>query len=156
MDVRTHRQLTDCIKQILGDGVQVRHVNPHPALSCMICLWVGNRRWVLPRRLFRQRIATASRSRGLHSRNRRADKWEQQSTAAVAGLKMLEWNRLRRIVGLGPWGEQLLLRLKLQAFSLYDPVRAQVGCPIKAAFDKTRSTCIMSSGLVPPPGYFFT
>ncbi|KAG4239674.1 hypothetical protein PC116_g12331 [Phytophthora cactorum] len=30
---------------------------------------------------------------------------------------------------MGPWGEQLLLRLKWQAFSLYDVSNQKVGCP---------------------------
>jgi hypothetical protein len=36
---------------------------------------------------------------------------------------------VRRVVGLTPWGEQILLRVKHHALSAYDPTSAGLHCP---------------------------
>ncbi|OWZ07690.1 hypothetical protein PHMEG_00019883, partial [Phytophthora megakarya] len=54
---------------------------------------------------------------------------EIHSAPAAAGLEEMDFSQIRRIVALNPWGEQLLLRLKLHAFSMYDPTSATMRCP---------------------------
>ncbi|OWZ00893.1 hypothetical protein PHMEG_00027822 [Phytophthora megakarya] len=88
----------------------------------MVCLWVGRRRWEQPRHHYKRIIGKAGNQRALQDLQRRQLKWRRQDARSAAGLEQLHWKQLRRIVGLNPWGEQLLYRVKTQALSLYSPV----------------------------------
>ena len=81
---------------------------------------------------FKRAAVAASRRRGWKERTRRMKDWRQAGAAAAAGIATLEWKRLRRILGLNGWGEQLLYRMKTKAFSLYDPTQKRQGCPHRA------------------------
>jgi ribonuclease HI len=55
--------------------------------------------------------------------------WRTHSRDAATGLGLLPWRGLRRVLGLTPWSEQLLFRLKHHALSAYNPVSAGFHCP---------------------------
>ncbi|KAE8904742.1 hypothetical protein PF003_g11155 [Phytophthora fragariae] len=97
----------------------------------MVCLWTGTRVWRTPRKAYKAQIGAKARIKGLADSAMRQNKWAASNAGAAAGLKELSWHRLRRIVGPNPWGEQLLLRIKLHAISTYgyNPVTAGMGCP---------------------------
>lgn len=130
----THRinsqgELIRKLTQYMEPEVIVHEVHPHQALSRLVCLWAGRRRWAQTRRTFKRRVAAATITRGKAKIEERASKWREQSTDAACGLDEMQWRRIRRVVGLGPWGEQLIHRLKLQAFSIYDVKHDKPGCP---------------------------
>jgi len=83
----------------------------------------------ISRRKLKEYIAHNSRSHGLRQGDSRAAAWADNSSAAAAGLNKLEWLRIRRILGLGPWGEQVLYRLKARAYSMYDMRNGRRRCP---------------------------
>jgi hypothetical protein len=56
-------------------------------------------------------------------------KWSARRSDAAEGLGRLHWRKIRRIVGLTPWGAQLLFRVKHHALSVYDPISAGLNCP---------------------------
>jgi ribonuclease HI len=117
--------------------VAVHAVHPHPSLSRLVCLWVGRRRWTRTRREYKERVAAANRRRGAKDLGSRLQKWQEESPQMAVGIARLEWKRIRRVVGLNPWGEQLLLRLKLRAFSLFDTRNDKLGCPHAACLHLT-------------------
>ena len=119
--VESQEDLHRCLQMAVAPSVKLQYVHPHPALTRMVCLWVGRRRWSRSRAHFEQAAAAASRRRGWKERTHRMKDWRHAGAAAAAGVASLEWKRLRRILGLNGWGEQLLYRVKTKAFSLYDP-----------------------------------
>ncbi|GMF50394.1 unnamed protein product [Phytophthora fragariaefolia] len=124
-----HDHLTRAITEFMAPEVEVTYVHPHPRLSRLVCIWAGRRRWTRTRREYKQRVAAASIRRGNANRKARATRWENESGDAARGLETLEWKRIRRIVGMGPWGEEFLLRLKLHAYSVFDVRNNRPGCP---------------------------
>jgi hypothetical protein len=104
-------------------------VHPHIHLSRRVSLWITGRRRRHSRRHYKSFVQHAANRRGLEQVRLRARKWAESSPHAAAGLATLEWKRIRRILGLGPWGEQILYRLKARAFSLYDVRNERQGCP---------------------------
>eukprot|EP00644_Phytophthora_capsici_P002167 jgi/Phyca11/114737/e_gw1.27.439.1 len=128
------RTLTQVLTRVLQPEVRVSSVHPHPSRGRLVSLWTGVQVWSFARKHFRAWLSAAPRRRGSVSLLRRAAKWKEADAKAADGLSALEWRRIRRIVGIGPWGEQILLRLKLYAFSLYDPITGRSGCP--------HSTCV--------------
>lgn len=117
------------MQHAVGTGATITRVHPHPRLARMVCLWIGTRAWKTPRKAYKAQIGVTTRTMRLADSNTRQARWEATSTVAAAGLKHLTWRQLRRIVGLNPWGGQLLLRVKLHAISTYNPVTAGLGCP---------------------------
>eukprot|EP00644_Phytophthora_capsici_P018373 jgi/Phyca11/130168/e_gw1.91.99.1 len=121
------------LKKIIGQAtkgeVAVQYLHPHPQLTRMLCLWAGKRRWSRSRHHYKTFVRTASRKKGFSLRDEQIGRWKDLSRVADKGLQSLEWRQIRRIVGLTPWGEQILYRLKLQAYSLYDKRNAKLGCP---------------------------
>jgi ribonuclease HI len=109
--------------------VKILRVHPHPALSRQVSLWLAGRRRPWRRQHYKHYVRHAGIRRGLRVETSRADKWKTSSAAAATGLAMLEWKRIRRVLGLGPWGEQVLYRLKARAFSVYDVRNDRLGCP---------------------------
>ncbi|KAE9267640.1 hypothetical protein PR003_g31709, partial [Phytophthora rubi] len=95
----------------------------------MACLWAGNRRWKSTRKAYKKQLGAAKNDKGRALSTARQQKWAALSPAAATGLGSLTWKRIRRIVGLNPWGEQLLVRVKLHAISVFNPVTAGLGCP---------------------------
>lgn len=90
---------------------------------------MGHRRWSRRRSELKARAAAASVRRGTINLDERAAKWNEQNGEAALGMGKLEWNRIRRVIGLSPWGEQVLLRLKWHALSLYDAKHGKTGYP---------------------------
>ncbi|KAE8914527.1 hypothetical protein PF003_g1942 [Phytophthora fragariae] len=127
--VSSHRSLMKVMQREVGPGTRITRVHPHPRLARMVCLWIGTRVWRTPRKAYKAQIGAKARIKGLADSAMRQNKWAASNAGAAAGLKELSWHRLRRIVGLNPWGEQLLLRIKLHAISTYNPVTAGMGCP---------------------------
>ncbi|GMF51301.1 unnamed protein product [Phytophthora fragariaefolia] len=124
--VKNHTDVELALTKRMTPAVTVIEVHPRPSVGRLVCLWAGSRRWKWPRREYKQRVADASGKRGRSILKEREANW---SGAAAAGLEILEWRRLRRIVGLSPWGEQLLQRLKLHAYSTYDAKHGTIGWP---------------------------
>ncbi|GMF54069.1 unnamed protein product [Phytophthora fragariaefolia] len=118
--ITNHEGMKSALTRFMAPDATVHAVHPHPHLSRLVCLWAGRRRWTRPRRDYKYRVADAARRRGEAKQAERAEKWNNESREAAAGLNSLEWKRLRKIVRLGAWGEQMLLRLKLHDFSTYD------------------------------------
>ncbi|OWY92089.1 reverse transcriptase, partial [Phytophthora megakarya] len=94
------------------------------------------RRWVLLRRHYRDMVGASSIRRDSLKLAKRSDRWNKLSLRAAEGFSRLEWKRVQRVVGIRPWREQILLRLKLHAFSTYDSSRGQVGCPQRSCISQ--------------------
>ncbi|OWZ13663.1 reverse transcriptase [Phytophthora megakarya] len=140
--------ITEQISSMVDKEVEVQYVHPHPRITRMACLWVGKSRWSRSRHHYKAYVATASHRNGTRCRDEKLAKWKCLSTGATAGLRSLDWKQIRRIVGLNPWGEQILYRLKLQAFSLYDRRNEKLGCPTLRVSIKLTLIYIMFSGHV--------
>jgi hypothetical protein len=109
--------------------VEITRVHPHPHLSCRVSLWAAGRRRRLPRKHYKGFVKHAATNRGHDQIRQRAQKWSETSATAAQGLVTLEWKRIRRVLDLGPWGEQIIYRNKTRAFSLYDVRNERHGCP---------------------------
>jgi hypothetical protein len=127
--IRKHRELEMHMQCEIGEMPLVVHVHPHPRLARMVCLWAGRRRVAVSRQHFKKKLHQKTRKRGKQLRDRAMSRWAEHSAEAAAGLELLHWSSIRRVVGLTPWGAQLLLRLKHHALSTYDPVSAGLHCP---------------------------
>eukprot|EP00644_Phytophthora_capsici_P018957 jgi/Phyca11/132647/e_gw1.196.8.1 len=121
--------LTRALSAMVQPEIQVKGIHPHPKICRLVSLWTKVAVWQPERQYYRERILMNKWARAEKSKAKRTAKWFGASRAAALGLQKLEWKRLRRVVGVGPWGEQILLRLKLYAFSLYDPSSGHLGCP---------------------------
>ncbi|KAE8877885.1 hypothetical protein PF003_g37949 [Phytophthora fragariae] len=121
--VTSHKELLGYMQAEVGTGTVITYVHPHPRLARMACLWVGNRK------AYKELLGAAKKDKGMALSTARQRKWTALSTAAATALEVLTWKRIRRIVGLNPWGEQLLIRVKLHAISVHNPVTAGLGCP---------------------------
>jgi len=126
---RTHRELEHQVQRLVGEHTTVERVHPHPRLARVVYLWVGRRRKTVSRHLFKARIAKKDRERGTGLITKAKDRWASHSSSAAEGLDLLHWRKIRRVVGLTPWGSQLLFRLKHHALSVYDPISAGCHCP---------------------------
>jgi hypothetical protein len=129
VNVSSQDELTPQLKLTARSEVTILHVHPHPSLSRRVSLWTAGRRRGHPRRHYTQFVDFTATRRGHAQTRMRARKWTEASDQAAAGLATLEWTRIRRVLGLGPWGEQILYRLKTRAFSLYDVRNDRIGCP---------------------------
>ncbi|KAG7381121.1 hypothetical protein PHYPSEUDO_006447 [Phytophthora pseudosyringae] len=125
--VHSHRELEHYMQQEVGETTTVKYV--HPRLVRLVCLWAGRRRWKVSRKLFKAQINKRERTQGMGVGAKAQVKWCRHSSAAAIGLGQLRWHKLRRVVGLTPWGEQLIYRLKHHALSAYNPVSAGFHCP---------------------------
>lgn len=131
VQVDSHAALLRHLTAIAEENFRILAVRPHPILNRLVCLWAGGRRWTRTRKHYKTRNSQPAHRRGVVNKEKRAAKWVDTSTAAAAGLAALPWKSIRRIIGLGPWGEQSLLRLKWGAFSMYDVSQNKAGCPHK-------------------------
>ncbi|OWZ22117.1 reverse transcriptase [Phytophthora megakarya] len=122
-------ELSRALTRFLRPDVVVQSVHPHPMLSRLVCLWVGRKRWSRIRRAYKDYVATTANNRGAEKLTQVRKKWDAHSGEAQQGLEQLEWKRIRRVVGLNTWGEQLRFRLKHYAFSLFDITQNVWGCP---------------------------
>jgi hypothetical protein len=136
--VHTQRELAQSLQRLVGVTAKVTYVHPHPRLARMVCLWAGRRRWKITRKNYKEQISARDRATGKRIRDKALSKWHSQSVTAATGLKAIRWGALRRIVGLTPWGEQLLFRLKHHAVSAYNPVSAGFHCPHPECVRKDR------------------
>eukprot|EP00644_Phytophthora_capsici_P006682 jgi/Phyca11/103650/e_gw1.8.793.1 len=130
------REISNAVHHHIDPNIKVRQVRPHPIVSRLAGCWDHANTWRPKRKLIRTMLTRTSRRTGIRSLQRRRERWNEASRAAATGLDSLEWRRLRRIVGVGPWGEQLLIRLKLHAFSVYDPTTGHNGCPHDACISE--------------------
>eukprot|EP00644_Phytophthora_capsici_P015703 jgi/Phyca11/121356/e_gw1.44.317.1 len=126
--IDSHGSLVRLLGLAFGPTARLTSVHPHPAVGRFICLWTNTPLWTTTRRDLREALLTSQWRKGRCSLHRRNRKWRTASSTAAKGLERLEWNSIRRIAGIGPWGEQILLRLKLHAFSLYDQTVGCIGC----------------------------
>jgi len=126
--IQTHGELTAAMQQQVGT-TRIISVHPHPQLARMVCMWAGPRRWTATRQHFKRQLNLRRSERGITRRDQAHRKWKSHSTGAATGLEMLHWKKVRRVVGLTPWGEQLLLRVKHHALSVYNPIAAGLHCP---------------------------
>jgi hypothetical protein len=117
------------MQRLVGEATAVKYVHPHPRLARMVCLWAGRRSWKVSRKRYKEQLSARDRASGLMIRDKARGKWQSHSEAAANGLNAIRWSTLRRIVGLTPWGEQLLFRMKHHAVSAYNPVSAGFHCP---------------------------
>jgi len=127
--VATHRELEVHMQREVGTTTRVAFVQPHPRLSRLVCLWAGRRRATPTRQHFKRQLTKRECARGKWTRAKASSKWEDRNADAAAGLEHLHWRKIRRIVGLTPWGAQLIFRLKHNALSTYDPITAGIHCP---------------------------
>ncbi|KAG2951576.1 hypothetical protein PC116_g15616 [Phytophthora cactorum] len=144
--VSCHQHLVTQLQATLHPGVTVVDVHPHPRVSRLMCLWVGARRWAISRRRYKHALMRAWQRQDKGQVERRVHKWKALSCHAAAGLKDPSWPRIRQIVGLTPWGEQLLYRLKLQVSSLCILEGHQWGVHTLHASARRRCIFIMSFG----------
>ncbi|KAE8905163.1 hypothetical protein PF005_g9008 [Phytophthora fragariae] len=127
--IRSHRNLTAQVSALLGTGRTLRWVHPHPRVSRLVCLWTGNMKWMGIRSCYKILLATRSRRKATVTTKVAQNKWTDENHKAAHGLDKLQWASIRRTVGLNPWGEQLLYRIKQHARSTYNPVSAGMSCP---------------------------
>ncbi|KAE9269165.1 hypothetical protein PR003_g31221, partial [Phytophthora rubi] len=127
--LESHRDLVAAMQTEVGPTTTITEVLPHPRLARLVCLWAGKRRWKTPRRIFKAKLRIRAEAKGTAIAATRQGRWAEMSKDAAAGITVLAWKRIRRVVGLNPWGEQILLRIKHQAVSLFNPVTAGIGCP---------------------------
>nr|KAE8946346.1 hypothetical protein PF009_g4031 [Phytophthora fragariae] len=127
--LESHRDLVAAMQTEVGPTTTITEVLPHPRLARLVCLWAGKRRWKTPRRICKAKLRIRAEAKGTAIAATRQGRWAEMSKDAAAGITALAWKRIRRVVGLNPWGEQILLRIKLQAVSLFNPVTAGLGCP---------------------------
>jgi hypothetical protein len=123
-EVQRHCELEQHIQHVNRAMGMVQFVHPHPRLSGMICLCAGQRRWAPRARHFKTNLARQAVRQGRRKAARASIKWRTQSHEVAEGLALLQWRELRRVMGLTPWSEQVLLRLKHHALSTYNPVSA--------------------------------
>lgn len=88
--------------------------------------------------------------RGVSKRPMRTATWKTSSRQAAAGLALLEWRRIRRILGLGPWGEHVLYCMKARAYSMYDSSNSKIGCPHAECVHEPDVDAYYVSGRVQP------
>ncbi|OWY99770.1 hypothetical protein PHMEG_00029173 [Phytophthora megakarya] len=122
LPIQSHADISRSISEEGGGKITVHYVHPYPQLSRQACLWSRTRQF------FKQSIEETKRHRAKETLSRRQARWEQDPLAA-AGIRCLEWTRIRLILGLNGWGEQLLYRLKSGGLSLYDSTQGMQGCP---------------------------
>ncbi|EEY56415.1 uncharacterized protein PITG_09944 [Phytophthora infestans T30-4] len=115
------------VASIMDPKVSVSGITLHPQICRLVCIRQHKRHWQRSRHHYRTAIAARSKSKGLSSAARRQRYWDTASIHAGSGLAQLKWHRLRRIVELGPWGEQLPYNVKTYACSLYDPTKGFPG-----------------------------
>ncbi|KAE9280594.1 hypothetical protein PR003_g27921, partial [Phytophthora rubi] len=127
--INSHLALEDAIKTIAGQEVKVLREHPHPHLSRLVYLRTAGRRRQHSRKHYKRYVRWAAARRGITQEQMRAEKWRKSSATAAEGLAKLEWKQIRRILGLGSRGEQVLYRLKAWAYSMYDVRNGRLGCP---------------------------
>jgi hypothetical protein len=114
-EISGHLALESALAQTANPDVSISHVHPHPCLSRKVCLWLAGRRRPHSRRHYKRYVRHAVIQRGQRVEQAKAVQWKETSTLAATGFTLLEWKRIRRVLGLGPWGEQSLYRLKARA-----------------------------------------
>lgn len=98
-------KLARSVATALRPEVTVLAIHPHPRLSRLVCLRRARIFWHSSRRQYCAAAAARSNREGEASSIRRLTRWKEANRHVCVGLDALEWKRLRRIVGLGPWGE---------------------------------------------------
>ncbi|KAE9096703.1 hypothetical protein PF005_g11960 [Phytophthora fragariae] len=126
--VHSQGELEAELRKAASPDVQMQHVHPHPQVARMVQLRMAGRQKAYPRRHYKRYLTQTSRRKAEDQLRRRAGMWQDGSRQAADGLGMLEWKRIRRILGLGPWGGQPLYRLKTRALSIYDVRNGKLGC----------------------------
>ncbi|OWZ15269.1 reverse transcriptase [Phytophthora megakarya] len=111
--------------------MNVRAIHPHTRLDRLVCLWAGKRRWCQPRHVYKAAAQAAGRSRGKRNIAHRLENRSAEDPDIHESLLKLSWQEMRRITGISVWGEQVLHRLKLRAFRIWDPTTGHQGCPIE-------------------------
>ncbi|OWZ02128.1 hypothetical protein PHMEG_00026360 [Phytophthora megakarya] len=96
----------------------------------MVHLWTGCRRWRQTRQGYKHGAISTQRRRGLRDVSRRKEDWITENVVIDQGLSTLKWTHIRKMVGIPPWGEQLLFRLKHRALTRWDPIAQHPGCVI--------------------------
>ncbi|POM67633.1 Reverse transcriptase, partial [Phytophthora palmivora] len=132
----TGRQLVVHSKSRLLEEVQhsirvdiILDFHLHPHLDRIACFWAGKRRWSITRQQARRAAVAARRMRGEQRVRQRDLDWQAENTAIHDALTAVSWSCIRSLVGLNPWGERLLYRLKTRSLSCYDFTKNAMGCP---------------------------
>ncbi|EGZ13047.1 hypothetical protein PHYSODRAFT_413397, partial [Phytophthora sojae] len=129
--VNSEHELVQALAAYAGHVVKIFAVYPHPKLSRLVCVRAGRARKKLRRRHYKDAARTAPRRRGARGTTNRQATWVSDSEEIGRALQTYSWADIRKIVGVSPWGEQLLFRIKQRAFSRYDPVNRCPGCPME-------------------------
>lgn len=101
--------------------VDAKHVviTPHPALTRMMPLWAGNRRWSQTRKAYkdlidRERVKTAHTAG-----DRITSTWARQHPGIAHALRQLTWKRVHRMEGITAYQTQNIVKLKLHKMRLW-------------------------------------
>ncbi|KAE8884879.1 hypothetical protein PF005_g3796 [Phytophthora fragariae] len=137
--MQSHRCLVENMHTAAGTATTLTAVHPHPRLSRIVCLWVGKRRWATSRRVYRRFLTHQRTKKCIGMSTVKAERWRTSSPHIAHGLADITWRRIRRVIGLNPWGEQLLLRIKHHAISVYNPVSEGLSCPHASCSRTTRT-----------------
>ncbi|OWZ11153.1 hypothetical protein PHMEG_00015870 [Phytophthora megakarya] len=97
----------------------------------MVCLWVGGRRWKQSRRRYKRAAIAAARRRGTQDALHRHNAWVHDSPQIGQAIYSVSWIEGRQVLGASAWGEQVFYRLKLRAFSMWDPAALRPACVIE-------------------------
>ncbi|OWZ11685.1 reverse transcriptase [Phytophthora megakarya] len=131
ISVRSEAHLLNAIQGFAGIDVQITAVHPHPSLSRCVYLWACKKRWRQNRRGWKEAATAAARRRGVLEVSRRGTSWNIDSETIGTALDTVSWIGIRQLVGVSPWGEQLLHRIKFHAFTHWDSTEQCPGCCIQ-------------------------
>ncbi|EGZ22885.1 hypothetical protein PHYSODRAFT_379990, partial [Phytophthora sojae] len=83
------------------------------------------------RHVYKLAVTATTRRHGKRNVSGRSAAWLQDHPQIAQALAHVTWRDIRRITGVTGWGEQVLYRLKLQAFTWWDSTRKVPGCPVE-------------------------
>ncbi|OWZ08310.1 hypothetical protein PHMEG_00019166 [Phytophthora megakarya] len=75
-------------------------------------MWANGRCYARSRASFKNSVRTAQRRRGAYEVLRRQAAWNNECPALGAALQSVKWETIRKLMGVSPWGKQLLQRIK--------------------------------------------
>ncbi|KAE9115952.1 hypothetical protein PF010_g9139 [Phytophthora fragariae] len=136
----SHVTLRATVHAAVGGDVRVLWVHPHRHVDRMVRLWKGPNRGPHSWQAYKRILQHSMNTKGARRVSRGTGKWAQLSAEAAQGVEALRWTDIRRIVGLNPWGEQLRLRIKHHALSIFTPLEAGFCCPHIQCVNERRVT----------------
>ena len=104
------------------------HFGAHPALTRVVHMWAGRRRWRPQRRKLKQIITRRRRAVGTRLLDERVATTDFHVISE--GTTLFTWRDIRRIRASFPTNAQTLYRLKSNSFPLWNWAQQDLSCPV--------------------------